>query len=122
MITFLHRKPETTTGDLRIPVTFWEYEPQEGLDPGEVKKIERYSCFAEAYSPSMKDLTILDTKGTKEAVTIRIRDPGREYIPCNKHFVELHDYRYEGKTFGIKDARPDTTQNRFVTIVLEASV
>lgn len=118
MPSYEYKKQDTTTGKLRTPVVFYEYGPGTGPEPGEDQKKRLYSCFAEAYNPSIKDLSILDTKGTKEAVTIRIRDPGKDYIPNNKHSAELEDYRYTGKVFSVVDVRPDLTNNRFITILL----
>lgn len=106
------------TGKLRTPIIFYKYTPNTGPEPGESKKKILFSCYAEVYNPSIKDLSILDTKGTKEAATVRIRDPGMEYIPTNKHFAELSDYRYTGKAFSVIDVRPDLTSNQFITILL----
>ncbi|MDO5346310.1 MAG: hypothetical protein Q4E91_11280 [Lachnospiraceae bacterium] len=117
---FEYRKPETNSGQLRTPVTFFQYEPVSGPEPGEVQKKELYACFCEAYNPSMKDLAIMEHNGTKEAVTVRIRDTAGEYLPTNKHFASLDDYRYSGKIFSITDVRPDLTDNRFIVILLGA--
>lgn len=113
-----YKKPKTDTGKLRTPVSFYELTPSTGPEPGGEDKKILHQCMCEAYNPSMKDLSILDTKGTKEAVTIRIRDPGAEYLPTNKHSAELDDYRYREKVFSVIDVRPDLTENRFITILL----
>lgn len=117
-IVFEHRKPDTNSGRLKTPVTFFEYGPVAGPEPGEEQRSVLFFCYAEVYNPSMKDLTVLDGKGTKEAATIRIRDTSGEYVPTNKHFAELTDYRYTDKVFSVIDVRPDLTDNRFVTILL----
>lgn len=113
-----YKKPKTGTGDLRTPVTFFAMEPDSGPEPGGSRRQVLHGCMCEAYNPSMKDLSILDTTGTKEAVTIRIRDTAGEYVPTNKHSAELGDYRYTGKVFSILDVRPDLKDNRFTTILL----
>lgn len=113
-----YKRPKTDTGDLRTPVSFYIMVPGSGPEPGESKKQVLHKCMCEAYNPSMKDLSILDTMGTKEAVTIRIRDTAGEYLPTNKHSAELFDYRYCGKVFSVLDVRPDLTGNRFITILL----
>lgn len=118
MREFKQRKPDTDSGRLRTPVTFLECGPRDGPEPGEIRKKILYSCFAEVYNPSMKDLSIMDTTGTREGATIKIRDAGTEYIPSNKHSVVLDDYRYRNKVFSVVDVRPDLTDNRFVVILL----
>lgn len=117
-IAFEHRKPDTSSGKLRTPITFYLYKPTSGPEPGEEIKNVLHECLCEIYNPSMKDLTIMETTGTKEAVTVRIRDTKGEYLPTNKHVAEINDYRYEGKVFKAIDVRPDLTDNRFITILL----
>ncbi len=53
----------------------------------------------------MKDIEILNAKGTKEGLTIKIRDPHQDYIPTNKHKVIVDDYRVlpTGKEWEIVD-------------------
>ena len=114
-----YRKPETNSGKLRTPVTFYEFQSEDGPEPGKKEKKSLHSCFCEAYNPSMKDLRIMEHLGTKEAVTIRIRDTMGEYLPTNKHFAALDDYRYKEKILSVKDVRPDLTDNRFIIILLE---
>lgn len=120
-IQFKYKVPETNAGALRTPVTFYEYGPGSGFEPVEVEKAELYDCFAEIYNPSMKDLQVVQTVGTKEAVTIRIRDTKGEYIPTNKHRVKIQDYRYTDKVFKIIEVRPDLQNNNFITLLLGVS-
>lgn len=113
-----YRKPKTGAGELRTPVTFYLFGPDDGPEPGEARKKVLHECMCEAYSPSIKDLTVMGITGTKEAVTVKIRDTGGEYLPTNKHFAELHDYRFSGKEFSVIDVRPDMKDSRFTVILL----
>lgn len=113
-----YKPPKTGAGELRVPVSFYLFAPQDGPEPGESKQKLLHKCMCEAYNPSIKDLTVMDTKGTKEGVTVKIRDTRGEYLPSNKHFAELEDYRYSGKVFSVIDVRPDLTDNRFIIILL----
>lgn len=115
---FQYKPPKVKTGDLRTPVKFFEYTPSEGPNPDEEVKLLLHECFAEVYNPSMKDLEKLKTVSTKHAVTINIRDSKGEYVPDNKHFVELLDYRYKGTVWDILDVRYDVQENSFITILL----
>lgn len=117
-IKFSYKAPETNAGALRTPVTFYENAPSSGHAPGPREKKVLYDCFAEVYNPSMKDIQVMAVSGTKEAVTIRIRDTKGEYTPTNKHFVSVQDYRYIDKVFDVLDVRPDLQNNNFVTILL----
>ena len=116
-INYQYKAPQTHAGAMRTPVVFYEYRST-GPDPTQSEGVELYSCFAEVYSPSMKDLEVMKSSGTSEGVTIRVRDTKGQYVPSNKHRVELRDYRYEGKVFDIIDVRHDFDRNDFITIVL----
>lgn len=108
---------KSRTGKLNTIVEFWEYRPHSGPEPGEQEKKILYKARAEIYDPSMKDLEILNGKGTKKAITIVIRDPRGKYIPSNKHYVAMSDYRLNDQ-WNIVDIRPDISENRFLTILL----
>lgn len=111
-----YKRPEIVAGDLNTPVTFFEFKPSNGPEPGDEQEKELYACTALVYNPSMKDRDIL---GTKEGVTIKIRDPHQSYIPTNKHKVKIQDFRYEKKTWEIVDVSLDLETNSIVKIVLE---
>lgn len=112
-----YKPPDTGSGELRTPVTFYEYGGSDGPEPGQEEKKKLHFCYAEIYNPSMKDMEIMRTVGTKEGITLKVRDAGKEYIPTNKHFFEIDDYRYEGKAFEIIDVAPDMQNNRFAKII-----
>ncbi|MBS7578295.1 MULTISPECIES: phage head-tail adapter protein [unclassified Enterococcus] len=113
-----YKKPEIVAGALNTPVTFFEFKPAKGPDPGEVEKKELYKCTCLAYNPSSKDREILSAKGTKEAITIKIRDPYTDYLPSNKHKVILDDFRYKEKIWEVVDFAPDLENNQFLKIIL----
>lgn len=113
-----YKRPKITAGDLQTPVVFYEYTPSDGFYPGEDEKQVLYQCTAEIYNPSMKDHDILNAFTTEQAVTINIRDPHQDYLPSNKHYVEIDDYRYTGIRWNILDVRNDFENNAFITILL----
>lgn len=117
-IEFKYKPKQTSSGDLRTPVTFFDYKPKDGPDPEETEKSTLHKCHAEIYSPSMKDLEKLKSSETKQALTIKIRDSKGEYVPSNKHFVEINDYRYRGITWNIIDVVFDMTDNSFIKLIL----
>lgn len=113
-----YKAPRIATGDLRTPVVFFEYEPNEGFEPGQKKKKILHECMALVYSPSMKDIEILKVNDTKEGVTLKVRDTKGEYTPTNTHFVEVLDYRYKGKVWNVIDVSYDFEDSNFNKIVL----
>lgn len=118
-VKFKYKPPETDSGALRTPVTFYKLIPSPGPEPGEEVEDELHKCFAEIYSPSMKDMEIMNTVGAKTAITLRIRDPGTDYMPTTKHFLIADDYRFKGKVFNIIHVAPDIANNRFIKIIGE---
>lgn len=116
-----YKKKKVTSGDLRTLVTFFEYKASDGPEPGDEEKEILFETMAEVYNPSMKDFEIMNAKGTKEAVTINIRDTRGAYLPSNKHKAVLNDYRYENKVWEIVDVRNDLKENEFIKIILGVS-
>lgn len=123
------------SGELRTPVSFYQYAPNDGPEPGEGALVQVYECFAEVYSASMKDIEILNSgreqqqlkfMNTKNAVTINIRDSIGEYFPDTEHYAELEDDRYskiiEGQRqyirFNVIDVRPNLKNNDLITVLL----
>ncbi|MEN2280443.1 phage head-tail adapter protein, partial [Enterococcus faecalis] len=89
-------------------------------EPGVEKNETIYECFSLAYNPSMKHMEILNAKGTKEGLSIKISDPDQDYIDSNKHKVVFDYYRAlpVGKEWEIVDVSLDFEDNRFIKIVL----
>ena len=110
-----YKKPEIVAGALNTPVTFFEFRPSDGPDPGDEEKKTIYECTCLAYNPSSKDRDIL---GTKEGITIKIRDPYKDYLPSNKHKAILDDYRYADKVWEVVDFAHDLEHNQFMKIIL----
>lgn len=113
-----YERPEIVAGDLNTPVTFFEVKPNDGPEPGEQENKKLYYCTCLVYNPSSKDRDILSGKGTKKAVTIKIRDPYTDYLPDNAHKVVLDDFRYKDDVWDIVDFAPDVENNDFLKIIL----
>lgn len=116
------KKMKTGAGELRTPVSFYEYQPNDGPDPGEVEERLLHHSMAEVYNPSMKDWELIDTKNTKRAVTINVRDPLEEYQPTNKHIVEIEDFHFKEKSefirWNILDVQPNPKDSRLIKVIL----
>ncbi len=121
MQPFSYKPPRVRTGDLRVPVTFYEYAPNEGPEPGEKVKRVLYECFAKVENVWMKDLEQAKSNGTVEDITITIRDPLDDYIPTNKHYLSVDARGYRDKHFNIKTDFPDPQNNAFIKVVAGVS-
>ena len=97
MQPFKYKPPRVNTGDLRVPVKFYEYKPNDGPEPGEKVENILYECLAKVDNVWMKDLEQAKTNGTEEDITITIRDPLDDYIPTNKHYVSVDARGYRDK-------------------------
>ncbi|WP_096269501.1 phage head-tail adapter protein [Paucisalibacillus globulus] len=117
MQPFEYKPPRIKTGDLRVPVTFFEYAPNDGPEPGENAKKVLFQCLAKVDNVWMKDLEQAKTNGTIEDVTITIRDPLDDYLPSNKHYIEIDARGYRDKHFNVKADFPDPQNSAFIKIV-----
>ncbi|EGQ3937902.1 TPA: hypothetical protein ACJI4S_002224 [Staphylococcus pseudintermedius] len=113
------KRKKLQSGNFRTPVKFFVYV-NEGPYPDESEEKEVFSCFAETYAPSIKDLEVLDVAGNETGLTIVIRDPLQSYTPRANHVVKVNDYRLEQDTYNIKTIRLDAPESGFITLVLGA--
>lgn len=121
MQPFSYKPPRVGTGELRTPVTFFEYAPNNGPEPGEVETRELYKAWAKVDSVWLKDLETAKANGTLSDLTITIRDPQGDYYPTNKHYLSVDAREYQGKRYNIKSVQPDLQNRDFLTIVAEVT-
>lgn len=114
-MNFKNRK--VLSGDFRTPVSFFQYENQ-GPYPDDVEETNLFNCFAETYSPSVKDRELLGVSDSTSGLSMVIRDPYQSYTPTAKHVVKVDDFRLQKQLFDIKDVRLDTPERGFITLVL----
>lgn len=114
MKPFKYVPPRASTGDLRTPVTFYQYVPNDGPEPGESKDKLIFSTWAKVDSVWMKDLEFAKSNGTLSDITIVIRNPMNDFKPNNKHYVDVN-----GTDYNIKEVQPDFQNTGFITIVGE---
>lgn len=117
MQPFKYKPPRVNTGDLRTPITFYEYVANEGPEPGESEKNTLYKAWAKIDNVWLKDLEIAKANGTLSDVTITIRDPQADFTPNNKHFLSIDASEYHDKRFNVKHVQPDLQNKGFITIV-----
>lgn len=119
MRKFDYKSPRVHAGELRTPVIFYEYQENDGPEPGEKEKEILFECFAKVDEMWLKDLEIAKQNGTTSDVTIIIRDPMRDYIPTNKHYLSIDDPIYEDNRYNIKHVQPDVQDRNFINVVAE---
>ena len=117
MHDFKYKPPRVKNGDLRTPVTFFEYAPNEGPLPDQTEKRTLYNTWTKVDSVWLKDLELAKSNGTLSDVTLTIRDPGVDYRPTNKHYLEIDAPDYRGLLYNIKSVQPNLQDHRFINIV-----
>lgn len=121
MNPYKYSPPRVNTGELRTKVTFFEYAPNKGPEPGESQKKELHTTWAKVEEVWMRDVEQAKSNGTLTDVTIIIRDPLEDYWPTNKHRFEIHSREYEGVVFEISKAQPDLQNHQFVNVIGQVS-
>ena len=117
MVKFEPRFKKINTGDLRTPVSFYEYAPNYGPEPGESEKRVLFDAFARVDKVWLRDLERAKQNGTLEDITVTIRDPRPDYVPTTKHYIGVNDISYYGTRYGIKSVQPDMKNIGFMVIV-----
>lgn len=112
-----YKPPRLKSGDLRTPVTFYEYTENAGPMPGQKEKKELFKCMAKVDEIWLKDMELAKQNGTVSDVTIIIRDPIGSYVPTNKHYVSIDDPIYKDNRYNIKHVQPDVQDRRFINII-----
>ena len=119
MRKFEYKEPRVHSGELRTPVVFYKHKDKSGPFPGESEKEKLYNAWAKVDEVWLKDLEVAKSNGTLTDVTRTIRDPQSDYIPSNKHFLEIDAPQYAGKQYNIKHVQPDLKKREFIAIVAE---
>lgn len=117
MIKFEYKKPRAHSGELRTPVSFYEFAPNDGPEAGEVEQKILFDAWAKVEKVWMRDLEQAKANGTLEDITLIIRDPQEDYLPTNHHYVGVNDRNYFGKRYQIKSVQPDLQNKEFITII-----
>lgn len=117
MQPFKYKPPRVNTGDLRTPVTFYEFAPNDGPEPGETEKLDLYNTWAKIDNVWLKDLETAKANGTLSDITITIRDPQTDYVPTDKHYLSVDALEYRDKRYNVKHIQPDLQNKQFITIV-----
>ncbi|WP_100373078.1 phage head completion protein [Bacillus sp. FJAT-45037] len=120
MRKFEYNQPRVHSGELRTPIYFYTSTPNEGPMPGDTKT-KVFTAWAKIDNVWMKDLEIAKANGTLSDITIVIRDPLTEFIPTNRHYVEIDAPEYRGIEFNVKQVQPDLQNKEFVNVIAEVS-
>jgi head-tail adaptor len=111
------KAPRIDTGDLRTIVTFYEYQANDGPEPGESEKKVLFTCYAKIDEVWSKDLEVAKANDTLSDITLTIRDTHGEYIPTTKHYIEVDLPEYADKVYNIKHTQPDPQSRDFIKII-----
>lgn len=106
-----------SSGDLRTPITFYEFAPNDGPEPGESETRILYECWAKVEKVWMRDLEQAKSNGTLEDITITIRDPYEDFLPSTEHYIGVNNRTFFNKRYNIKTVQPDMKNIGFVIVV-----
>lgn len=117
-----YKEPRVHTGELRTPVTFYQYQANDGPEPGEEEKKTLYKSWAKIDEVWMRDLEIAKQNGTESDLTITIRDPLDDYRANHKHYISVDAPEYKKSNgdfmkYNIKQVYPDLQDRQFLKIV-----
>lgn len=102
-------------GKFNSRISFYEYAPNAGPEPGEKEKNVLYECWAKIDDVWFKDIEIAKSNGTLSDLTITIRDPRSTFSPSNKHYISINTPEYKGKHYNVKHV---LLKNKdFITVV-----
>lgn len=109
---------KTHNGTLNTLIKFYKTTTDDSIDGRDIIYEKLFEAYAEVYSPSSKDISIMNGKGVKKGMTVRLRDPLTSYYPDNKEVVLISDGRFSDMAWDIVDIRPDVIDRRFIIILL----
>lgn len=98
-------------------ITFYEFAPNNGPEPGETETRILYECWAGVDTVWLKDLEQAKSNGTIEDLTISIRDPRGSFVPQKNHYVGIDEGTFFGKRYNVKAIQPDLQDKRFITVI-----
>lgn len=105
-------------GTLNTLIKFYKTTTDDSIDGRDIIYEKLFEAYAEVYSPSSKDISIMNGKGVKKGMTVRLRHPLTSYYPDNKEVVLISDERFSDMAWDIVDIRPDVIERRFINILL----
>lgn len=104
--------------DLNTRIAFYEYRPvKDSPYPDEKEYAELYECWAKVDRVWLRDLEQAKSNGTESDVTLTIRDPMREFVPSNKHFIKIDAFDYEQLVYNVTSSQPDLQNRDFITVI-----
>lgn len=112
-----YERPRVENGDLRTLVRFYSYQPNEGPEPGESKQRLEYKTYAKIDEVWSRDVAQAKNNNTLSDITITIRDTRGEYVPSNKHYIDVDLIEYKDKHYNIKHIQPDPQNRDFIKVI-----
>lgn len=112
-----YERPRVHNGELRTSVKFYSYSPNDGPEPGESKTKTEYVTWAKVDEVWSRDVAQAKSNNTLSDITITIRDTHGEYVPSNKHYIEVDLPEYRGKHYNVKHTQPDPQNRDFVKVI-----
>lgn len=119
MRPFKYKPPRLHSGELRTPIVFYEYAPNQGPEPGEKEKSTLHECMGKIDEVWLKDVERAKSNGTLSDITITMRDPLQDYIPTDTHYISIDHPQYKDNRYNVKHVQPDPQNNKFINVIGE---
>ena len=97
---------------IKYSCPFYSYQENEGPEAGVKRKVKLYSCWAYVPQWKMTELQQAISNGTEHDVKIFIRETHGQYVPNEKHYVEIES-PYIHQDLNIKLVQPDVENEQF---------
>lgn len=111
-----YKPPKISSGDLRIPVTFFRQVVNDGPEPGTSEE-QVYFCLCEPYESSIKDIESIGKTHNQETITINIRNPHSDYLVKHSDKFRIVHYLYHGVDFNVSHVALNSNNKEFIKIV-----
>lgn len=89
-------------------IEFLEVLPT-GPEAGMNKESKVYSCFADLYQPTQKDVQLGNLETSNNSVTLKIRNAHPQFTPNVSQIFVVKNGIYKDMKFNIKNVAPSTT-------------
>src|SRR5699024_1549487 len=91
-------------------IEFLEVKPT-GPEAGMNGVVKVYSCFADLYEPTQKDVQLGNLETTNNSVRIKIRNDHPQFTPSVKQELEIRNGIHKDMKYNIKNGEPYKTRD-----------
>ena len=102
----MYKRKRTHSGTLNTPVTFFR-QTNTSPFPDNYTLVEQFSCLAEMYESSTKDMQSVNMNNAKNVVTLNIPNPRMDYRIRHDDVFILQSSMYQDLEFQVEHFAPN---------------